>query len=110
MWHPLGEVLQQMPAHGHPLVVAISPFIKFAAIERLLSDSNIIQGTKFVVRWRGDDLLSGSSDVSVYSLLKERQMKLYAHRSIHLKLFLFNHGHAVLSTGNLTLKGLGLCE
>src|SRR5438105_3572904 len=101
VWTPLAQLLDDTIRSGHALLLVICPFIKRDALERLLSLGPVDPFLKFVVRWRGSDLLSGASDVSIYEKLKARQLKLYAHPLIHLKLFLFDTGTVVLSTGNL---------
>lgn len=108
IWKPLAQILDDTVRSGHALLLVICPFITQEALERLLSLGAVDPYLKFVVRWRGSDLLSGASDVSIYQTLKARQLKLYAHPMIHLKLFIFDTGIGVLSTGNLTLKGLGV--
>jgi hypothetical protein len=109
-WGPLADVLDRMRKLEHALLVVICPFIKREALDWILSRQSAEPDLKFIVRWRGADLLSGVSDISIYEDLKARGMKLYAHPNIHLKLFLFSDGAAVLSTGNVTMRGLGLCE
>jgi len=63
-----------------------------------------------IVRWRGQDILSGATDVEVYPSLKERDMPLYLHQSIHLKLFILSDGTAIHTSANLTMSGLGLSD
>lgn len=104
----LAHALSARSSEPGRLAIVLCPFIKLDALRWMLERSLHAPECAFVSRWRGGDLAAGVSDVEVYQLLKEHGLPMYAHRNLHVKLFLFSRGASVLSTGNLTLSGLGL--
>lgn len=65
---------------------------------------------KIITRWNPDDLISGVSDISVYEWCSNNGIDLYLNSDLHLKLYLFDSNRAVLSTANVSDRGLGYCS
>jgi hypothetical protein len=101
--HPVAS-----PDNASRLLLVISPFATRAAMERLFETTPVPVGLQVVTTWSGSGLLAGACDPELYPFLKSVGGRLYLHSSIHLKLYILSASQAVLSTGNLTLAGLGL--
>ena len=110
LWSPVYRPLEERLDAGDDLVLAVVPFIKLAAIERLFAHRRSDAPVKVVVRWRPEDVLAGVSDLTVFRFLKERGCQLYVNQMIHLKLYIFASHAAFNTSGNLTLSGLGYSE
>ena len=85
------------------------PFAKLSAVERLFEQIPRADTFKLILRWRPADLVAGVSDLAVYEYLASIGLNLYVHPRIHLKLFVFESNLALLTSGNLTDRGLGYC-
>jgi hypothetical protein len=109
IWPPVLLNLSRSLIQDETLVLAFSPFIRSDALETFL-DTFPIESGRVVVRWKLEDLLSGASDLGVFSLLESRRIGLYLHPEIHLKLFEFSSGIAYAGSSNITKKGLSLEE
>lgn len=101
--HPVAS-----PEHASRLLLVISPFATRAAMEKLFKTIPVPVGLQVVTTWSASGLLTGACDPEVYPFLKCVGGQLYLHSSIHLKLYILTNSQALLSTGNLTLAGLGL--
>ena len=109
-WSPIYKVLEERINTGDDLILAIVPFVKLSALKQLHWVHDKAVKTKIVCRWRPEDLVSGASDLEVFTYLKETGCQLYINPLIHLKLYVFDSNYAVNTSGNLTLKGLGYSE
>lgn len=107
LWQPLYPVLHELTAAGDPLNLIVAPFIKLAALQRLFEGVRPTAECKVVSRWRPSDVLTGVSDLGVYTWLQERGWSLYVNERLHMKLYAFESNRALVTSGNLTLKGLG---
>jgi hypothetical protein len=107
-WSSIGTELEDaMSRAGRRLRLVICPFIQLPALRRLL-DSTVQPGDlQVITRWNAADLVSGVSDIEVFPYLSARQVPLYVHKTIHLKLYIFDDGSAFLGSGNLSQAGLG---
>ena len=110
IWSPIHEYLVDAIGRNRRLLVVICPFIKVDALRQLLELCDDTTDLKVVVRWAGSDIISGASDLEVYSLLRDVRVPLYVHPTIHLKLLVYNSQRAFVSSGNITLRGLGLTD
>lgn len=104
LWNP---TFNDLAAIDQKLDFAFVPFVKRSALEALVSRVDLSKDFNLVVRWKPDDIRSGVSDLSVYEFAKERGLKLYRSRDLHLKLFIYPDDQAFLTSGNLTGRGLG---
>ena len=106
-WSPLlNGIVARMPKN--PLLYLVSPFIRLDALQNLFSCLHHDSQTQIITRWNADDIVSGVSDLEVYPWLKERGIKLYIHKRIHLKLFLFESNEIFHCSGNVSNNGLGI--
>ncbi|MEC8474140.1 MAG: hypothetical protein VXZ38_05785 [Planctomycetota bacterium] len=92
------------------LILIISPYSHAAAVSKLFEDSKFSPGLQIITKWDSASLSSGASDPKLFPLLERHGGRLYTHPRIHLKLYIHSKAEAILSTGNLTFRGLGLCD
>lgn len=86
-----------------------SAFIKYPAIDKLLSISPNNQG-RVLVRWQKYDLCIGSSDLSIYSILKDRGWKLYMDTSFHGKIYSLPGVGNLMGSANATNSGFSMSK
>ena len=84
----------------------IAPYIKSDILEKLLE--NVDTPIIVITSWRPEDLIHGSSDVEVYKICQKIGAKLYIHNNIHLKMYSIDLDDAILSTANISRRGLGI--
>ena len=84
----------------------IAPYIKSDILEKLLE--NVDTPTIVITSWRPDDIIRGSSDVDAYKICQKIGAKLYIHNNIHLKIYSIDLDNAILSTANISKRGLGI--
>lgn len=109
-WSPIYHVLEEKIRTGDDLILLIVPFIKVEALRRLYEIHRNKVKIKVICRWRPEDIISGASDLEVYSYLKDIGSSLYINPNIHLKIYIFNSNVTFNTSGNLTLQGLGYSE
>lgn len=80
------------------------PYIKTTVLDKLLNGmrNNIV----VVTTWNPWDILTGSSDLSLYPYCKERRIALYVSEDMHLKVYSVGLESAILATGNVSNRGL----
>lgn len=88
--------------------MVVAPFVTLEALQYVVERVDDRSDLQVVARWRGQDLLSGASDVEIYPYLKRVGIPLFVHPNIHLKLLIFDNARAFHSSGNITRNGLGL--
>ncbi len=109
IWSPyFDEIINYSHKYG-PIRAVFSAFIKDYALKMLLSRAPATEQT-FVVRWRTEDILTGASDLSIYHTLKSAGHKLYINESLHAKIVFYKSNRALIGSGNLTGRGMGLTE
>ena len=91
-------------------LIIICPFIKLSALKKIIK--NIPNDKKIIVvaRWKIEDLVLGSSDLEIYTYLKELGHKFYINNKIHLKVIIKDKKEILLGSANITNKGLGFIE
>lgn len=77
---------------------------RFASISERISPS--CRDRILVVRWRLQDLLTGSSDLKLYEIAKRDHWRLFVNLDLHAKLYCFDNDCAA-GSANLTENGLG---
>jgi hypothetical protein len=102
------EFVRQTLANEGKLRLIVSPFIKVDALRELIDECKDTSQLQVVVRWLAGDLTAGVSDVEIYPYLQGKDIALFRHTSIHLKLLVYNRSLAFHTSGNITKKGLGL--
>lgn len=108
-WTPTSTVLFNA-VRTNGLAIAISPFVKSNALEQLIAHCDKPEQLQVVCAWTAQSLMSGATDVEIYPLLRSAGARLFVHPRIHLKLYVLSNNRAFHSSGNLTLRGLGLCD
>ena len=106
-WTPTSEALFRA-VRENALTIAICPYIRADALRQVLQMCEAPENLQVICRWDANSLLSGVTEPEIFNILSEVGAKLYIHPRIHLKLFVLSRNRAIHSSGNLTLKGLGL--
>lgn len=98
------EIKQYFQNNPNSKIFIIVPFIKTKILEKLLEhlQSKII----IITTWHPNDLLAGSSELELYQFCKENNITLYINNKIHLKVYSVNFNTAIISSGNISQKGL----
>ena len=89
---------------GDKTIFLFVPYIKTAVLEKLLD--GIKNQTVIVTTWEPKDILSGSSEISLYQFCREHKIALYVSRNLHLKVYSVGLENAILATGNISHRGL----
>lgn len=84
-----------------------SAFIKYPAMEKLLSICPNNLG-RVLVRWQKFDLCVGSSDLSIFGVLKARGWKLYMDTSFHGKIYSLPGVGNLMGSANATNSGFSI--
>ena len=106
-WQPLGHAIASSAAPEDYILLLVVPFIQRGALCGLLDACGTTDALKIVTRWRGEDILSGVSDISVYDELQMRHIPLYVNDAIHLKLLVYASNSCFVTSANVTNVGLG---
>tara|TARA_Y100001954_G_C15784555_1_gene591756 strand:+ start:938 stop:1894 length:957 start_codon:yes stop_codon:yes gene_type:complete len=106
-WSPLFADYQSGIGKGTYL---ISPFIQLEALQELLESKTHCSNLQVITRWKPDDIVSGVSDIEIFGYLKQKEISLFIHDEIHLKMLVCRDSTAFQSSGNITKSGLGLSE
>src|ERR1700722_8467397 len=83
VWSPIFNALQDRIESGDDLILLLVPFVKLAALKKLFQAYTNIGKIKIICRWRLEDLVSGVSDVEVFTYLRDRGCDLYINPDIH---------------------------
>lgn len=86
-------------------VFVIAPYIKSKTLNDLLQD--VRADIVVITRWDKQTLLSGSSDLEVYETCQKIGATLYIHNKIHLKIYSVDLNSIILSTANVSERGMG---
>ena len=82
----------------------ISPFISFQSLD-FIKDSNA--DITIITRFSLEDFAKGSSSIDCLSeLLNSNNVKIYAMKDLHTKLYIFDDNTAILGSANFTDGGL----
>lgn len=84
------------------------PYVKLESINLLLESTNDCK--LIVVRWHPRDILQGSSDLDVYEYCKDKNIKLFRNRRIHLKAYIDNYSRIFMGSPNISSRALNLPE
>lgn len=103
---PLGDELLTLAQATHHELLIVAPYIKAAALQRVLAACPSGVDIKVVTRWRLDEIASGVSDLEVWPLLKELKAELWLHPSLHAKYYR-GDDRVMVGSANLTAAGLG---
>lgn len=90
----------------HPISLRlVSPFIKLAAVHRLLS-IGATSDVRVLTRFNLQDFYAGVSDPAALRLLLDHGARIRGVRNRHAKLYLFGDRLTVVTSANLTVSGL----
>ncbi|MFH1824600.1 MAG: phospholipase D-like domain-containing protein [Candidatus Firestonebacteria bacterium] len=91
-------------------LIIICPFIKIAALKKIIENVPLKVKIIIIVRWKIFDIVSGVSDLEIYNYLKKRNYNLYVNNDIHLKVLVKDKREILLGSANITNSGLGLIK
>ena len=103
---PLFDHIREYFRSSHPddAVFLFVPYIKTTILEKLLE--GIPNRIVVVTTWEPRDILSGSSDLSLYPFCQRHDIALYVSQGLHLKMYSVGLASAILATGNVSRRGL----
>ena len=105
-WNGLGNSLLEAAAKSVTEVILVAPFIKFNALEKILSCIPDEVAVNCYTRWRCDEISLGVSDIDVWNLIKLRPKdKLFLIQNLHSKYYRFD-SEVFVGSANLTNMGL----
>lgn len=87
-------------------VLIAAPFIRSAALSRLLESIPESVDTRIITRWRPADVLSGASDLGVYDIAEAKSIPLLLRNDLHAKLFIADD-QSIVGSANVTEIALG---
>ncbi len=110
VWPPLRHGLAKAGSGAGPFFV-FSPFIRLDALRSLqLEGKHRESSISVVTRWRPEDFASGAAELAVFPYLRSIGASLFVHPELHMKLYCWPGGKAVVTSANVTLSGLGLIQ
>jgi hypothetical protein len=86
-------------------VFIAAPYVKIGIVNKLQIPEKLAAKSIFVCRWKLDDILSGSTDIGVYPLLRDQGIKVLLHPNLHAKYYRFDN-RILMGSANLTSNGL----
>jgi hypothetical protein len=108
--HSPGTQLEQLCAMGQQEVLLVAPFIKASALARLLVQIGESVQITCVTRWRLEEILTGVSDLEVWSILQEHPgSTLWLCPDLHAKFYRADN-QCLVGSANITAKALGWKE
>jgi hypothetical protein len=108
VWNPIISAVASELSGGDSIAFLIVPFVKLDALQVLIEKNRSETNFSLIVRLKPEDLLSGATDLSIYPFLRDRGVPVFYNHSIHLKLFVFESNRCLVTSGNVTGRGLGL--
>ena len=105
----LGDLVAELFASAEREVIIVAPFIRSAALARLLEAVPEGVRTKIVTRWRPLDILAGASDLGVYDIAEAQGISLLLRYDLHAKLFVADE-RCLVGSANVTAAALGWRE
>ena len=103
-----GEAVLELCASAQSEVLLVAPFMKSAAMNRLLEAiPPYVQKVRCVTRWRPEEIVAGVSDLEVLDLIEQRVgATLFVHPYLHAKYFRADR-RALVGSANITSRALG---
>jgi hypothetical protein len=106
-WEGLGECLEALAGSTKCKAVVAAPFIKRAALQRVVGKLSTDAELLCVTRWRVDELACGVSDLDVFADVMDRgNARVLLVNELHAKYFRFDTD-VVLGSCNITGAALG---
>ena len=103
LYAPVRAYIEEHSRSGETIRIIV-PYIRTDVVKELLDgiDSKVV----IITTWDTRDLVSGSSELSLYPYCKDRGIGLYVNSKIHLKVVSAGLRHYVLCTGNMSRRGM----
>lgn len=102
----LGERFARFAGNANESLLIVAPWVTLSALENICKFATA--PTAVITTWETDDILTGFSDIRIYSWLMERGHELRLRPGLHAKLVVADSAKALVSTANITNRGLGL--
>jgi len=90
---------------NHEEQVIYSAYIKSKFLRKLFDQVNH-NITTVIVRWDGNDLINGASDLEVFDVCEEYNIQLYRNKNLHAKCIVAKNGDCILGSANFTSRGM----
>ena len=101
-----GDDLTSLLSSAERSALIVAPFIRTAALARLLDSIPDEVETSVVTRWRPADILAGASDLDIFDLTEARTVPLLLRHDLHAKLFAADD-RCLVGSANVTDIALG---
>lgn len=89
-------------------IYIFSAYIKLETLKKIIENKTNVKAV--FVRWEPKDLIVGSSDLEVYSFLKEKNIPLFRNSRLHLKAYLDDYKRCFLISANISSRALNFPE
>lgn len=110
MWtSDLHSKLAKFAASAEEDLAVFAPYVTLGALQTVL-DQVAVKNPSVITTWSAQDVLEGYSDVRIYPYLKRRGGFLFLLRRLHFKALYADFSRAVISTANITGRGLGISD
>jgi hypothetical protein len=103
-------ILKELKTTQSSLTI-ISAYVKLPALKFI--DKNLerfLRDKKLLLRFRLEDLINGSTDITIYDYCKQNGWKVFINLDLHSKVYIFDDQRFILGSANVTSSGLGLGE
>lgn len=102
----IGDELATLVASAKSDLLVVAPFIKVAALDRLLQHLDPSVQLKCITRWHIQEIASGAGDLDVYRTVCSMGGSLWLNQSLHAKVLVADQA-AVIGSANITNAALG---
>jgi hypothetical protein len=103
LFNSIRDYLLRVDKSGRQLFI-FAPYIKTFTISKLIEGMSV--KVTIVTSWQTQDLLTGSSELSLYPFCKKRGFALYINNNIHLKVYSGEFEDLIVATANVSEIGL----
>lgn len=101
-----GQALLDLAARSTQELLLVAPYVKVAALERILLAVPASCRVRLVTRWRLEELALGVSDLDVFPLIRKHSGMLHLHPALHAKYYASGE-EALVGSANITSAALG---
>lgn len=103
--------LEELTKGANSSVFVITAFAKDETIRWInsITNQNVID-KRIIIRCRVSDFISGASDFSVLKYCLDNGWKTFIDTNLHAKVYIFDNNRAIVSSSNLTQRGLGFSQ
>lgn len=101
-------IYEELESATHEVHI-ISAYCKYNAFEFILKHIPAsVSSKKLLLRFRLDDLISGSTDFRILERCREQNWKVYIRFDLHAKTYIIDKKRGIVGSANATGKGLSL--